>query len=112
MPDEGQYDDSLLLRLRRLAMVRITYKIQILLHLYQLTLDTIFCIVLCLAKTEGANFKEFLGCWPCCKYANRVAVVVSFLIKVFTLEKSRADQSLNFKSRFFWKKVPSDAKFL
>jgi hypothetical protein len=35
MPDKGQYDDGLLLRLRRLPMVRITHKIHILFNLYQ-----------------------------------------------------------------------------
>jgi hypothetical protein len=47
MPDKGQYDDSLLLRLSRLPMVRITHKIHILFNLCQYNLDTVFCIVLC-----------------------------------------------------------------
>jgi hypothetical protein len=38
-----------------------------------------------------------------------VAAVVSFLIKVYTYEKPRVDQSLML-SLFFWKKVSSNAK--
>jgi hypothetical protein len=44
MPDKGQYDDGLLLRLRRLPMVRISHKIHILLYLYQYRFSSHFSL--------------------------------------------------------------------
>ncbi len=124
MPDEGQYDDSLLLRLRRLPMVRISHKIHISLYLYQYRFSLLWCLFtffslkkqprengrceICVYVCCRSIIEFYLLFWPCCKYSYTVAIVVSFLIKVYTFEKLRVDQSLNLK--IFWKKVPRNAK--